>query len=220
MHGDLDDTRLVVPRLTESDRGVDHDDTVVRGSLPAVAPAAPTVAPLPALIEPPLPEARSIPKAIDPFPEPTPDPEPAPVEAPEPQHLTPAAFLVLLPDGTELPVDGPVYVGRKPSAPRIHTGPAPRLVTFPSPSRELSATHLELRVVGGALVASDMRSTNGTVVRLPRTAPRTLIRGESVVVVPGTRIDLGDGAVLDILAAPENLQNPEHAETPDAAGAP
>jgi hypothetical protein len=64
----------------------------------------------------------------------------------------------------------------------------------------MSATHLELRVVGGTLVASDMRSTNGTIVQLPGAAPRTLIRGESAVVVAGTRIDLGEGAVLDLVA--------------------
>jgi pSer/pThr/pTyr-binding forkhead associated (FHA) protein len=64
----------------------------------------------------------------------------------------------------------------------------------------MSSTHLELKVVGGSLVASDMRSTNGTVVQLPGAAPRSLIRGESAVIVPGTRIDLGEGAVLEILA--------------------
>ncbi len=105
-----------------------------------------------------------------------------------------------LADGTEVDLDVAVYLGRKPSVPRIHVGAAPRLVTLPSPLKELSSTHLELRVVGGALVASDMRSTNGTVVQLPGSAPRTLIHGESAVVMPGTRIDLGEGAVLDILA--------------------
>ncbi|MEO8529549.1 MAG: FHA domain-containing protein, partial [Pseudolysinimonas sp.] len=76
----------------------------------------------------------------------------------------------------------------------------PTLISLPSPSKELSSTHLELKVVGGALVASDMRSTNGTVVQLPGVAPRTLIRGESAVVPAGTRIDLGEGAVLGVLA--------------------
>lgn len=186
MHGDLDDTRLSVPRILEQPAtATDHDDTVVRGSIPAATHAAPP----PALIEPPLPEVRPL-ASVD-----------AVVSAPAVELIAPSvpAYVVRLADGRELPIDGPVYLGRKPSAPRIHTGPPPRLVTFPSPSRELSATHLELRIVGGSLVASDMRSTNGTVVRLPRSAPRALLRGESIVVVPGTRIDLGDGAVLDVL---------------------
>jgi hypothetical protein len=188
VHGDLDDTRIAAPRPEVPVADVDHDDTVVRGSVPV------PVEPPPALVEPPPPAARPLPivdpvvGAIEPV---TVDPV-APVAAPP-------SFVARLANGTELPIDGPVYFGRKPSAPRIHTGSPPRLVTFPSPSRELSATHLELRLVGDSLIASDMRSTNGTVVRLPRSAPRTLIRGESIVVVPGTRIDLGDGAVIDIL---------------------
>jgi len=186
VHGDFDDTRLAVPRTPQPEPAPDDlDDTVVRGTVPVP----------PALVEPPQPEPRAVPTVL------------APVLAPgvpssdvdEPAPSTRPPFRARLANGTELPIDGPVYLGRKPSPPRIHTGPPPRLVTFPSPSRELSATHLELRVVGGSLIASDMRSTNGTVVRLPRSAPRTLIRGESVVVVPGTRIDLGDGAILDIL---------------------
>jgi hypothetical protein len=193
---DLEDTRLSVARSAERPAGVDLDDTVVRGSLPATTPGATDedTVPPPALVEPPAPEPRPLPVA--PPAGPPADAEPAPAGAP--------GFRLLLLDGTELPVDRPIYVGRRPSPPRIHTGPAPRLVTLRSPARELSATHLELRVVGGALVATDMRSTNGTVVGLPGSAPRTLIRGESAVVVPGTRIDLGEGAVLDVLAASED----------------
>lgn len=158
----------------------DLDDTVVRGS---VVP--------PPLVEPPVPERRPVPVAVEPA-----VAEPIAVEVP----AEPAAeYRALLADGTEIPLDVTVYLGRKPSVPRIHTGPPPHLVTLRSPAKELSATHLELRVVGGAVVASDMRSTNGTVVQLPGAAPRTLIRGESAVVVPGTRIDLGEGVVIDIL---------------------
>jgi FHA domain. len=190
VHGDLDDTRIAVPR-TPDDRPAeaDGDATIVRGSLPAPVP--------PALIEPPQPERRPLPEVVAPL-VPVIDDIPVVPLAPAPEPSVPR-FRVRLADGREFDVDRPVYVGRKPSTPRIHTGPAPHLVTIPSPSRELSATHVELRVVGGALVATDMRSTNGTVVTLPRSAPRTLIRGESIVVVPGSRIDLGDGAILDIL---------------------
>lgn len=183
---DPDDTVVRAVRPAEPPRRPDLDDTVARAAPPVALPAAP-----PALVEPPAPVARPLPLREAPAPA---------VEVPAPEPPPAPAYRALLLDGTEIPIDRPVYVGRRPAAPRIHTGPAPRLVTLPSPDRELSATHLELRLVGGALVASDMRSTNGTVVRVPGTAPRTLIRGESAVVVPGTRIDLGDGAVLDILA--------------------
>jgi hypothetical protein len=164
--------------------GVDVEDTVVRSGTQPRADVIDAMDP-PALVEPPLPEVRPVP--LD-------EVDVLPVEA---EPAAPAR--VRLPDGAEVEVDVPVLVGRKPSTPRIHVGPAPKLIALPSPGREMSATHLELRTVGDSLVASDMRSTNGTVVLLPDAAPRTLIRGESAVVVPGTRIDLGEGAVLEIV---------------------
>jgi hypothetical protein len=189
---DLDDTVRAAPRPPGAARGVDVDDTVVRGR---VVRGRVSVPPLPpALVEPPTPAPRPLPLVVEPLVEAESESEPVEIPA-EPQP----GFRALLPDGTVVTLDVTVYVGRKPSIPRIHTGPAPRLVTMPSPGKELSATHLELKIVGGTVVASDMRSTNGTVVQLPGTSPRTLIRGESAVVVPGTRIDLGEGAVLDIL---------------------
>jgi hypothetical protein len=191
---ELDDTVRAAPRPPDAAGNVraegdtaDVDDTVVRGSAAAEPPA---------LVEPPPPAPRPLPVVVEPV-----IPADDPVEAPK------RAFRALFPDGTEVRLDVTVYVGRRPSIPRIHTGPEPRLVTLPSPGKELSATHLELKVVGGVLVASDMRSTNGTVVQLPGAAPRTLIRGESAVVVPGTRIDLGEGAVLDILPPLETVRS-------------
>jgi hypothetical protein len=182
---DLDDTRMAVPRVPPVRPEVDVEDTAVRAGIPRPAEVEEATVP-PALVEPPLPEVRPVPlDEVDVFPvseEPAPPPR------------------IRLPDGGEVEVDVPVLVGRKPSTPRIHVGPAPKLIAMPSPGREMSATHVELRRVGDSLVASDMRSTNGTVVLLPDAAPRTLIRGESAVVVPGTRIDLGEGAVLEVLA--------------------
>lgn len=202
MEPDLSDTRLSVPQTPKVAPEVDLDDTVAR----APAPATPdvdsvltedTVRPLgppPALVEPPVPHSGGLPLFLEPV---------LPVaESVEPTRPA-GAYRAVLADGTEVPLDATVYFGRKPSIPRIHVGPAPRLVTLSSPTREMSATHLELKLLGGSLVASDMRSTNGTVVQLPGAAPRTLIRGESAVVVAGTRIDLGEGAVLDILPALE-----------------
>lgn len=105
---------------------------------------------------------------------------------------------VVLPGGLELDLDVPVYLGRKPTVPRVAPGPV-RLVALPAPLKELSATHLELRVVGEALVATDMRSTNGTVIEQPGAMPRRLIHGDSLVLVPGARLDLGEGVVLAVL---------------------
>jgi len=100
-------------------------------------------------------------------------------------------------------LDAVTLVGRKPSAPRIADGRTPRLVRVPSPNREVSGTHVELRQSGATVVVTDLRSTNGTVVMIPRRRPRTLRQGESVVVTPGTLVDIGDGNVIEIL--PMNL---------------
>jgi hypothetical protein len=96
-------------------------------------------------------------------------------------------------------LDTPVYIGRKPSSPRIVTGTMPRLLKVQSPSMEVSSTHLEVRQDGATVVVTDMRSTNGTFVSQPGSTHLKLRQGESVVVVPGTLVDIGDGNVIEIL---------------------
>jgi hypothetical protein len=121
-----------------------------------------------------------------------------PATAPTPETQSAAAFRV----GDRPPerVDAPVYVGRQPRSPRVTGGVLPRLVRVDSPSREVSATHIELRPTREGLVLTDLESTNGTVVRQPGTGVRRLESGESLPVVPGTLIDIGDGNVIEILA--------------------
>jgi hypothetical protein len=102
-------------------------------------------------------------------------------------------------EGAPIPLDVPCHVGRNPAPPRVVDGPAPRLVRVESPGREVSSTHLEVRQVGSSVVVRDLRSTNGSIVMVPGSAPRTLRQGESVVVSPGTLVDLGDDIILQIL---------------------
>jgi hypothetical protein len=179
---DLDDT---VARPSRAHASVDNpaedlDDTI---TVPRPAPHPP------ALVEPP-----PAPKPSDPAVEVSDNPW----MQPEPER--PRPFRLRLADGTLLPLDQPIYLGRKPSVPRIHPGGVPLLVTLDSPQREVSSTHLELTTVGGTIVASDTRSTNGSVLRMPGAEPRTLIGGESAVVIPGTVIELGDGNLIELLA--------------------
>jgi hypothetical protein len=124
----------------------------------------------------------------------------APAPHPHP-HATPVAdHRFRMPDGTEYVLDTPVLIGRKPAAPRIAAGPV-RLLAVPSPRGEVSSTHIELRASGRAVVVTDLKSTNGTTVSVPGNAQRKLRQGDSMVVTPGSLIDLGDGNIVEILPA-------------------
>ncbi len=161
----------------------DLDDTVVR----APRPAAPS---------PEDADADTIPVAARPVIGAMPAPSPV---APNPVPAS-GALRVRLPDGSVIALDRTVYLGRRPSLPRVHPGGEPVLITLVSPDHELSSTHLSLSAVGGSYVARDMLSTNGTVVRSPGAPERLLLRGESAVLTPGTIIDLGEGHRLEVLA--------------------
>ncbi len=120
-------------------------------------------------------------------------------------------------DGAPHPVTGPVLIGRRPLAPRVPpeaSGVASELVTVASPHAIVSGTHLELRVEGTRLVATDLRSTNGTIVRSASGA-RRMRAGESIVVAPGTSLDLGDGTIVQIIPAPSALAEPPTRANPD-----
>lgn len=173
MAEDPDDTVLVPPRTHPSPREPDTADTVVTrpGGRPARRPV-------------PAPEVRTAP--------------PAAPSAP----VVPATYAIrVAPTGEVVSLDQPCLIGRDPRPPRISRGTAVRLVTVPSPHREVSATHLEARQHGATVVLTDLKSTNGTIVLVPGNAPRTLRQGETVVVSPGTLVDLGDDVVLHILSA-------------------
>ncbi|CAI9386893.1 FHA domain-containing protein [Microbacterium sp. T2.11-28] len=96
-----------------------------------------------------------------------------------------------------LELDLPVVFGRSPR-PAAH--PGARLVSLPSPRREISGAHLEVRLDGDALVARDLDSTNGTIVREPDGSMQLLRHGASARLTRGASLDLGDGniAIFDV----------------------
>ncbi|BDZ51032.1 hypothetical protein GCM10025867_32730 [Frondihabitans sucicola] len=98
-----------------------------------------------------------------------------------------------------LSLEVPLVIGRRPSAPRVVVGPPPRLTVVASPRAEVSATHVEIRQEGSAVVVTDLRSTNGTRVIIPGRQPVALRQGDSIVVLAGTIVDIGDGNRLEIL---------------------
>jgi hypothetical protein len=117
--------------------------------------------------------------------------------APVPPH-----FAVRIRPGDSIDLDVPILVGRRPALPRVDSGVLPRLITVSSPEQEVSSTHLRIERSGDAVVVTDLRSTNGTVVVRPGGASARLRPGESTVVLPGTVVRIGDGNIIEITAVP------------------
>jgi hypothetical protein len=102
-----------------------------------------------------------------------------------------AAFALVFDTGRVIRLDGQtVLVGR---APHGGAGSNARWESLPSPSKEVSGTHAELRVAGGVLVVTDLGSTNGTVIAPREAEPFVLRDNASAHLATGDRIDFGDG---------------------------
>jgi pSer/pThr/pTyr-binding forkhead associated (FHA) protein len=181
---DLDDTVAAAGRPPAHRPLRDLDDTVVRGALRPLTEAA-TSAPLPVATA--MGDTAPMPDAVV-------------VEPPAARY----GFRVGAAGRTVL-LDAVVYVGRAPTSPRIQHGLIPKLVRVPSPKGEISGTHLEIRQLGASVVVTDLRSTNGSVVAVPGSEARALRQGESMVVTPGTLVDIGDGNVIEILPLQRQL---------------
>jgi hypothetical protein len=113
----------------------------------------------------------------------------------------PVASLVFS-TGDVVAVDRTVLIGRAPEARRFASHDQPHVVTVASPHQEISSTHLEIRPGAGAdhgsAIATDLGSTNGTVLALPGLDPEELKPGIAVSLVPGAVLDLGDGVTIQV----------------------
>jgi hypothetical protein len=112
-----------------------------------------------------------------------------------------ATFYLELSTGGREQLDQPLVIGRAPSATALAGGKIPRLVTMTTPNQDISRTHAQISVEGGTVVVTDLHSSNGTIVTLPGRAAQKLREGETTPVIPGTIIDLGDGATLTVREA-------------------
>ncbi len=207
MDDELDDTVTVprrpatgpIARPTKSAAGPDIEDTIVPERAAKASP--------PPLVEPAVKPRFEEPSGVELVPS---QPEPAP--GPTREDVSTRAYSLADLEAAQTQqfyrfrigktvvwLDAVSYVGRRPSSPRIIYGQMPRLVRVPSPKQEVSSTHVELRQLGASVVLTDMRSTNGSIVFPPGGQPRKLRQGESIVAVPGTLVDIGDGNVIEIL---------------------
>ena len=101
--------------------------------------------------------------------------------------------------GRVLELDLPVVFGRAPH-PAAH--PGARLAPLSSPRREVSGTHVEVRLDGDHLLVRDLDSTNGTVVRHADGSAMLLRGGATARLSEGAVLDIGDGNVARFHAAP------------------
>ena len=117
-----------------------------------------------------------------------------PVGTQGPQFVAyPVLAVLRASDGSSAELDRPVLIGRAPSTDRSDNR-APRLMPVPSPNHDISRTHLEVAPDGWQIVATDLNSTNGTILIRPGGVDRQqLAAGEPVPVQVGSVVELGDG---------------------------
>ena len=125
-----------------------------------------------------------------------------PGQPPAPDVVARSVAKLVFSSGETVEVDRTVLIGRAPEARRSGSSEQARLVTVPSPQKEISSTHLEVRTGSGAdhgsAVVTDLGSTNGTVLVQPGLAPEDLQPGVAVQLLPGAIIDLGDGVTIQV----------------------
>jgi hypothetical protein len=94
--------------------------------------------------------------------------------------------------GDAVPLDRGVLMGRSPSSDRLVNAETPHMVKVPSPTKDVSRDHLEIRLDGWHVLVTDLKSMNGTVVTLPGSSPQRLRPDEPLAIEPGTRVELAD----------------------------
>lgn len=115
------------------------------------------------------------------------------IEIPAQSHATvprPKLGRFRFSDGREVTVARPMLLGRSPKADGPVSGELPELVALDSPTKEVSGTHLEIRIEGWQVLVVDRQSTNGSTVRLPQREPRRLHPGEPFPIIPGSVVEL------------------------------
>lgn len=104
--------------------------------------------------------------------------------------------------GETVALEGPVLLGRSPRVSRVTGADVPRLVTVPSPTREISGTHLSIRLEEWHVLVADAGSSNGTIWRRPGEPPRRLHPHAEEIARSGDVADLGDEVTITFEGLP------------------
>jgi pSer/pThr/pTyr-binding forkhead associated (FHA) protein len=102
--------------------------------------------------------------------------------------------LVKVSTGETIELDRPLVIGRRPAVSRVQGIDMPKLITLDKAGREVSGSHVEVRLEGWHVIMRDLKSTNGTVLVRDGQNPRRLDQGEDTMLVSGDVVELG-GAV-------------------------
>lgn len=105
----------------------------------------------------------------------------------------PALGRVTASSGEVIDLVRPVIAGRNPRAARVQGSVLPRLLPLPHP--HVSSSHLEVTLEDWKVLARDLRSTNGTLLRRRDEAPVRLPETAQLL-VSGDVLDLGHGVQL------------------------
>jgi hypothetical protein len=100
--------------------------------------------------------------------------------------------------GERYELNQPMVLGRKPRSARFDPLNAPILVTVPSPSQDISRSHLGIELEDWSVLVVDLDATNGTILRRPGMPDRRLQPREQVLAKNGDVYDLGDGVTVTI----------------------
>ena len=117
----------------------------------------------------------------------------APVAPQEPLRVPrPPLGRLLLADGQEVLLDRGAVLGRRPEP--VPGGEMwPHLVELPPDNTSLSRSHLLVQLEGWRILARDLGSLGGSVIRAPGAPPMRMRPHESYLLEPGSVVDLSDG---------------------------
>jgi len=118
----------------------------------------------------------------------------AAVVAPQDSILIPqpALGVLRLSTGGDIPLDRDVFLGRDPSNNEDRKARKPHILRLPSPGKDISRDHLEIRLIGWRVMVIDLGSANGTTVVMPGGTPEPLAAGGTRIIEPGTQVILAD----------------------------
>lgn len=100
---------------------------------------------------------------------------------------------ITLSTGETLSLDRDVIIGRRPRYVPEPGRPEARIVAVPSPGKQISRSHCEVRIDDWDVRVRDLGSNNGTYLHRPGEAPVRLKERVPVVMRPGDVIDIGEG---------------------------